>query len=131
MFSDTQVYENISRLVKLIGYNPRGFKPSTISMNIFRNEDAHEAILQKYSRIDTGLTDSMGKKIYYSTYEPIDIERETTRTITLVNGEWKMYPRVLIASGIPNETFVLNELISNSDENKYVADNFIHIYRWS
>jgi hypothetical protein len=28
MFSDTQIYENISRLVKLIGYNPKGFIPA-------------------------------------------------------------------------------------------------------
>lgn len=28
MFSDTQIYENINRLVKLIGYNPKGFIPS-------------------------------------------------------------------------------------------------------
>ena len=45
MFSDTQVYENISRLVKLIGYNPRGFKPSTISLNIYREIDSQEALL--------------------------------------------------------------------------------------
>ena len=29
MFADTQIYSNISRLVKLIGYNPKGFIPST------------------------------------------------------------------------------------------------------
>lgn len=34
MFSDTQIYENISRLVKLIGYNPKGFKPSSIRVNM-------------------------------------------------------------------------------------------------
>jgi hypothetical protein len=33
----------------------------------------------------------------------------------MVNGQWKMYPQVLVASGIPNETFILDEIYSDSD----------------
>lgn len=39
MFSDTQVYENISRLVKMIGYHPKGCTPSTLRLNIYREND--------------------------------------------------------------------------------------------
>ena len=30
MFSDTQIYENINRLCKFIGYNPKGCSPATV-----------------------------------------------------------------------------------------------------
>ena len=29
MWSDTQIYENINRLCKFIGYNPKGWQPAT------------------------------------------------------------------------------------------------------
>lgn len=34
MFADTQIYENINRLVKFIGYNPRGAKPAQLEAYI-------------------------------------------------------------------------------------------------
>jgi len=116
MFSDTQIYENISRLVKLIGYNPRGCKPAIMSLNIYRDEDNEDSTLLKYSYLDTGLSDSRGKKICFSLSErnsmghsgSVDLESETTRTVNLVNGRWRMYPRVLVASGIEYETFTLD-----------------------
>lgn len=37
MFSDTQVYSNISRLVKMLGYNPRGCTPAKLGVNIYRD----------------------------------------------------------------------------------------------
>ena len=37
MFSDTQLYENISRLCKFIGYHPTAFKPATINASIDRD----------------------------------------------------------------------------------------------
>ena len=136
MFSDTQIYENISRLVKLIGYNPRGCEPATMKVNVYRTEDAKPATILKYSKIDTGLTDSNGNKIYFSLAGQsdqfgggsVELESETFRTIQLINGEWKLYPQVLVASGTDYETFVLDELVSDSSRNKYIADGYLDIY---
>lgn len=137
MFSDTQIYENISRLVKLIGYNPKGFIPAQMQVNIYRDEENNQPMtLLKYSSIDTGLVDSRGESIYFSVPGEngveqggsIDIESETIRTVNLVNGKWKRYPQVLVASGTEFETFTLDDLKSDSNLKKYVADGFIDIY---
>src|SRR5574344_367787 len=34
MWSDTQIYENINRLCKFIGYNPKGFGTATCMMTL-------------------------------------------------------------------------------------------------
>ena len=37
--------------------------------------------------------------------------------ITLYNGQWKLYSTIFTASGIENETFVLDGLMSDADKN--------------
>ena len=45
MFSDTQIYENINRLVKFIGYNPKGIIPSVGAFYIDnRNENGENGL---------------------------------------------------------------------------------------
>ena len=100
MFADTQVYKNISRLVKFIGYNPRGCNPSVLNAKIVStggNGNIRGYWIPFYSRYDTGLTDSFGKKIYFST-KRIRVDRDAlngdsqravdsaAQPITLYNG---------------------------------------------
>lgn len=66
MFSDTQVYKNISRLVKLIGYNPKGFTPSACEFTFNAPVDYDDYMVPQYTAIDTGKMDSYGNKVYYS-----------------------------------------------------------------
>lgn len=35
MFSDTQIYSNINRLVNLIGYNPKGCTPAQFPITLY------------------------------------------------------------------------------------------------
>jgi hypothetical protein len=66
-----------------------------------------------FSYIDTGLTDSNGKQICFSTdyatrTDTVDgdvINEERYHKVRLYNGRWKMYSRVLTAGGTDNETF--------------------------
>lgn len=126
MFSDTQIYENISRLVKMIGYNPNGCAPSSFKLFLSRNDDdgQENAVVPMYSRINTGKFDRNGKAIYFSTVA----QKNTTQglggniiakvgqdtVINVFNGEWKMYGTVFTASGTENETFVLDGVQSDS-----------------
>lgn len=142
MFSDTQLYSNITRLIKFIGYNPKGCTASNITLYINNSTKNGESLrafwLPAYSRIDTGLQDANGKKIYFSL--PSNDSRATNASnvyvmkdnisqgITLYNGQWKLYKTVFTASGINNETFVLDGLRSDKDSNQYVAHDFIDIY---
>jgi len=67
MFSDTQLYKNITRLVKFIGYNPKGFNPSAITAYLTVPGTVRGSILPRYSYIDTGIVDQDGKPICFST----------------------------------------------------------------
>jgi len=141
MFADTQLYKNISRLVKFIGYNPRGCNPSVLNANLISNGTANIRgyWIPFYSRFDTGLTDSRGKKIYFST-KRLQVDRDalngdsqrtvdsTSQPITLYNGQWKLYSTIFTASGVENETFVLDGLQSDASKGKFVAHNFIDIF---
>ena len=144
MFADTQLYENISRLCKFIGYHPTAFKPATINASIDKEPlDADSSgNIQNYkifpcTAIDTGLYDSNSKKIYFSTvFERsgssnaigTNITDENYTNFTLVNGRWKHYSTVFEASGIDYETFVLDGLKSDSKTGQYIANNGIQVF---
>lgn len=86
--------------------------------------------------MDTGLVDTNGQKICFSVAgrdggrdcESIELESETIRSVTLVNGVWKRYSKILVASGTENETFVLDGIASDSDAGKYIADGYVNVY---
>lgn len=147
MFSDVQLYKNISRLVKLIGYNPRGFQPSTIEAYVISTNGTSLRNYQIpfYSRVDTKLVDSTGKKIYFSTKRDMtaknldsyddylvnssqELTENVRQSVTLYNGQWKLYPTIFTASGIENEIFVLDGLLSDADKDRYVSHEFIDVF---
>lgn len=134
MFSDTQIYENINRLVNLIGYHPRGCRPSQLDaylqyMGSPDDEDTFSnSTIPPFSYIDTGLVDQRGEKICFSL--GIDdgrnqINQETEHQVTLYNGRWRYYGSVFTSSGAESETFVLSDIKSDSAADRYVANNFI------
>lgn len=136
MFSDTQLYKNIVRLVKFIGYNPKGFNPSAITAYLTVPGTVRGSILPRYSYVDTGLTDGEGRTICFSTQKNTNgvdtyndiLQSNTSQSFTLYNGKWKLYNTVFTASGTDNETFTLEGLKSDSDEKAFVAHNFIDVY---
>lgn len=139
MFSDTQMYENISRLCKFIGYHPTAFKPATINARVAYENQISDCNIWPCTAIDTGLYDSNSKKIYFSTaYDKsshgIDFDGQQKMTdelstnFTLVNGRWKHYSTVFTASGVDYETFVLEGIKSDSEAEKYVANNGIEVF---
>ena len=97
MFSDTQIYQNISRLVKLIGYNPKGFIPSTCTFQFSSSGDADRLSIPNYTAIDTGKFDSQGNKIYYSFFKDTTTDTnmieltQKSNTFLAYNGRWRMH----------------------------------------
>ena len=139
MFSDSQIFENISRIVSLIGYHPKGCAPASFNAYIkWVGSDTTPPNLNcfPYTRIDTGRTDSAGKKVFFSTKrygadEGIDneaFEEDLVLDQVMYNGQWKVYSTVFTASGVKNETFSLDGVGSDSEQQKYVADGFIDVY---
>ena len=137
MFADTQIYENIVRLVKFIGYQVKGCSASSMQAYITSTIDSslRSYRIPPYSRIDTGLTDSRGQKIYFSTSRGAadnnfnqQLDSSSAQTIQLYNGQWKLYSTIFTASGVDNETFDLSLLHSDFEIQKYVAHDFIDVY---
>ncbi len=128
MFSDTQIYENINRLVKFIGYNPKGFSPSTSTFTITGDQTLIDGTAYKYSAIDTEKTDANGKKVYYSLITDGALNPNDDKTFIFYNGLWKLYPTIFTSSGAAYQTFILNGLYSDADQKKYVSNKMIHVY---
>lgn len=134
MWSDTKIYENINRLCNFLGYNPHGMNPAAaiFSVPLAQFSESSQNIIPRYSYIDVGKTDNMGKKVYYSTVEDIQLQttdtNKTAQSITLYNGRWRLYNTIFTAQGTDWETFTLNGLRSDIFTNEYVANNYIHVY---
>ena len=45
-----------------------------------------------------------------------------------MNGRWKHYSTVFVASGTDYETFVLDGLKSDSEDDMYIANNGIQVF---
>jgi hypothetical protein len=140
MFTDAQLYENMNRIVKMLGYSPGGYSNPETSVSfstatpagIFGDPLA-TAILPKYTAITTGLTDSNGEEIYYSFAQNLVIENtypdNDENTITSINGRWNVYERTFISAGQPLESFTL-ELLGTVDDDRptYVSHPYVDVY---
>ena len=132
MFADTQIFANINRLVKLLGYNVRGCSPASFNIKLDREQDDRAAgqFLPKYSYIRTGFTDSRGRPICFSVPDKVSFDDDIRSDVPLYNGVWRMYGRTFVATGEENETFTLEGVQSNSASSSpsYVATSFIDVY---
>lgn len=127
MFADTQIYENMNRLVRFIGYNPKGCMPSNAIFTCHDFSLSNDVIIPKYACIDTKKTDSNGKPIYFSTIENETISNNTTQ-ILFYNGKWKKYSTTFVSSGEEYQIFILDGLQSDTLNNKNVPWKMIHVY---
>jgi hypothetical protein len=63
LFADTQLYENMNRLVKMLSYSPHGYITSAVETKISINDNLDKilpdyCVIPKFSCIDLGMTDS-------------------------------------------------------------------------
>ncbi len=129
MFSDTQIYENMSRLCKFIGYHPKAFRPAQMNAYLDNIPEIENKKIYPCSAIDTKMTDSQGNKIYFSTEfdDKLQVTEGQYTNIPLINGLWKVYGTTFTATGEDYETFVLDGLASDSDAGSYVSNNRVRI----
>lgn len=138
IFTDTQIYENINRLVKLLGYNPQGFVTSTVQTSMGLRDtynffNSGIKTIPKYTTYTTSLTDTNGNSIKYCFIEDYAFVASSVSTIDsdfkpiLYNGEWKLYNTTFLSTGIPFETFTLENLTLTGDNRIYLSHNHIDI----
>lgn len=134
MFADTQLYNNMVRLVKFIGYNPRGCIPSQFTGLVtaqMSEQNIRGKRLPPFTYFVTQKNGKNGEPVCFSTNQWYPFESDNIDEgieVQFYNGRWKIYNTVYTASGIENETFTLDNLKSDSDENKYVSGDFIKIF---
>ena len=129
MMSDSNIYSNISRLVKFLGYSPAGYKASTVTVKaVSKSKDMSFLVVPKYSTISLQTTDGFGKNVAFSTADYFYINGNTSNDIDLVNGRWKHYSQTFNAEGTANETFILENINVEDTESEYIAYPYIDVY---
>lgn len=110
MFTESQLYENINRIVKELGYNPIGYQSSTLSFSATsKNLTAGTYTIPRYSYIDVaGIPFSFSEDI---TFGVTDQGEQSLDRISsekqLYQGRWVEHPQ-LAAVGAENERIVLS-----------------------
>lgn len=143
MFNDSQIYENINRIVKMLGYNPAGYTSSQIDTVFFSDGDTSNAVnfsqivLPKYTSVDTNLIDPNGNSVLYSMTSQRFlspnvsgiIDRVSDDTTIFTNGQWKLYDTTFTSTGIPFDSFILNLITLDDDENpRFLSHPNMDIY---
>ena len=126
LFTESQLYENMNRIVKLLNYKPIGPLSQTVPIK-FKINDLLQGnyIVPKYSYINVGTTT-------YSFNEDVSLTKETIvsgenitsldNQISLIQGIFEEYP-IYTSGGIDNERIYL------SVDSKVKIDNFnIDVY---
>lgn len=110
MFSESQIYENINRIVKSIDYKPVGTQSAVLSIDALASNQLQPGTytIPRYSYIDIGgFRYSFNKDITF--VKTVDEEQDLVQisgNTLLYQGNYKEYP-VYNATGEPNETIVL------------------------
>ena len=146
IFTDASLFENLNRIVKMLGYNPLGFVASitSCSMTIATGKTPVTAggkIIPRFTTFETGLTDSAGNSVKYSLVEDyrfivnnegggLGSNISSNFIPTLYNGEWKLYNTVPVAVGIPFEVITLENIVTHPAETSrvYLSHNHMYVY---
>jgi hypothetical protein len=119
IFTEAQLYENISRIVKLLDYNPVGYQTSTLPFQLSANNNNNTFLastqfytIPRYSYITvSGVPFSFNEDISFSvsalnkTIELSDIANKKL----LFQGTYRETP-TYVANGATNEMFTINSV---------------------
>ena len=132
IFNQTELYENMNKVVSLIGYKPQGKQTALLNFNLNANVNlpANFYTLKRFSQITFNGN-------LYSTNKDISFEKLTdlAETITsvgdnnlLFQGRFKEYP-AYNAIGEAFEQFTLaNDPSNNGEVDKFIDNNNIFVF---
>jgi hypothetical protein len=130
MFSQTNLYENMNRIVNLVGYKPTGKQTSLLSVDAIASGDLPIGSykLRKYSyflidRIQYTILDDL---IFEKTREGTEEIQSINNNLILYQGTVKEYP-IYTAEGLDYESFpiVVDNIV---DDKKFIAANSISVF---
>jgi hypothetical protein len=132
LFTQSSIYENMNRIIKLVGYNPIGKQTSQVPVNCIASDDLSPGsyYLKKYSYF---LIDST----QYTILNDFFFEKTTNseESITAINDNLILYQGTVgeypsyIAEGTSFETFpiVVDNLV-NSNDDSFIAEGTTSVY---
>ena len=110
LFTETTIYDNVNRIVKLLGYNPTGHQTANLNFSLAaQNINSGTYLIPRYSYVSVGglkysLMDDFGfQKTIDTTLETIDLSSDNN---LLYQGSVQEFP-TYTAQGIDNELLYL------------------------
>jgi DNA-dependent RNA polymerase auxiliary subunit epsilon len=127
LFNESQIYENINRLVKLIGYNPIGNQTSVLSFTMSATQDMPVALynIPRYSYMTLGSISYSFKEdiTLYHSITGIEYMEDISKSKLFYQGRFIEYP-IYEATGDENEIVYLlpgdNVIIDHFNIDVYV-----------
>lgn len=133
MFNETTIYENMNRLVKLIGYNPTGYKTALLSFQAIANQNILAGLytIPRYSFFAVnGIIYSFIKDVTFNKVTNLSEELVSLSEENLLHqGPFIEYP-AQIATGEIFETFtlVVRDNITNTPVNIDQTSMNVYVY---
>lgn len=135
MFENTQLFENIIKLIKVTGYNPLGFETSQVAVTLSGGDLSTNNLytIPKFTTYTTDKTDTNGDVVKYTFVDDYNFYTDLSGNISsefspiLYNGEWILHDKIFRTAGIPNETFTLDIDLS-SDDKSFLSHSNIEVY---
>lgn len=137
LFDDTEVYENLNKIVKLLSYNPQSYKTSYAEFfitSLYDQSVSMTCTIPKYASIEGSGKDSNGKTVKYSFIKDytFDIENGSVTAnredLILYNGEFVHYEFDQETQGSNYELFIMSEVCPDGDSEAYIDTIGIGIY---
>lgn len=120
-FSETEIYENMNRIVRLLDYKPIGYQTALLDFRLFaQNITKGIYNIPRFSFVEaSGIRYSFNEDIavYKTTDNTLEEFSELTKSKLLYQGTFIEHPQVF-ATGLPNETILL------SVEENSIVDHF-------
>lgn len=127
MFTETTIYENINRIVKMLNYNPIGYQTSNLSFDAFASEDLVPGTytIPRYTFVNSNDT-------YFSTDSDISFTKNTSSDESipvigqkhlLYQGKWVEVPSQQ-STGQDFETI----FVTTTEEGTKVDHFHVHVY---
>ncbi len=140
LFSDSSVYENLNKIVRLLSYNPKAYTTSnaSFSINLLGTTSFEDSTITctipKFASISTSKSDKNGNPVKYTFAEDYSfniingIVQFPKKKPILYNGTPTKYVFPMQATGRAFEVFTMMGIGPNGDVPTYIDNDTIHIY---
>jgi len=132
-FNQATIYENMNRIVKLIGYKPTGKQTSVVPIKAVASQalDKGNYTIRKYSYF---LADSNTQYTFNEDYsfdktsDGNEVLKSLEDTAVLYQGSVNEYPDY-VAQGIEFESFpIVVDNITNTSDTSFISENTLSVY---